>query len=163
MAQITKDLATKLSIELLSKKKEALDKAKNDLSESVRKEHMKSVPKEMKELFEKYPQAFKTVGVVALIGEGFNFQSVGIDNAPIVNGEWSYNLNVTDKRLKPKWDKWERLNNEYKDSKQIIYNTLLSLRTYAKIAEAFPEIANKLVVNKVETLVNITEVRKLIK
>lgn len=163
MTQITKQLAEKLTIQLLAKKHEALLKAKKDLSESVRKEYMKLVPKEMQDLFSKYPHSFKTILNVGLIGEGFNFQSVYFDPAPRIAESHSFNMQVQSKTLKPKWDKWERLNNEYKNSKEIIYNTILSLRTYAKIGDAFPEIADRLVVNKVESLVNISEVRKLIK
>ena len=163
MAQITKELASKLTNELLTKKKEAVKKAKQELSDLVRKEHMKSVPKELRELFDKYPNSFKSTSLVALIGSGFNFQNVHFDDAPSTHGKYSYNMEVKNASIKPKYDKWEKMTKDLRHSEEVIYNTILSLRTYAKIAEAFPEIADKLEVKKVESLVNIVEVRKLIK
>jgi len=152
---ITKAIATEVAGKLLSKQVLEIQTLRKELEYKFDEIYLKTIPKEVVELFKKYPNYFYTRRNFQLSGNGFNWKSVSTSkDLPSING--SFIPNATDAViLLDAINIIDTKKSEYHKLTSEIENALFSLRTYKRVQENFPEafvflpnsISNKLVVN----------------
>lgn len=164
---ISKDIARRIALSLLSKKKEKVDKLKSDFSFKIREMYFKTLPKEVQEFSKKHPTFCKTNSVIKIIGAGWNHEIIGIENCVSTsNGYGQTYLELKEDKaaqLKKQFVAFNDAKKEYDNAVSVIQNTIYSLKSFNKIKESFPEAAELLPEETKKELVNINEVRKMLK
>jgi len=166
MSNITKVLAEQLTTELLKQRQEKVNEAEKELQLAVSESYKSTLPKEVLAFFNsKHSHYMQTISHIYLIGNGLNHNRVILDNVlPKESGV--YNFVVPSKHLSKivsLVNKEIEVREKLKHDQKVIKATILSLRTFAKVKEAFPEIAHLLKEEPKTLLVNIQQVRKLLK
>ena len=158
---ISKVIAESIARQLVAK----FDIEYNNLSEEIvnylKPLVLKTIPTEVAELYKKYPQNFKTIRTVILNSNGFHNDSVSFKEPIPIPPNFNYCEYVYDKDLllpngKPAlskdnythlWKLWEKrksIAEKKETTRKEICNTLLTLKSYKRIQEHFPEIASYL-------------------
>ncbi len=165
MSIITKAIASEVAVKLTAKKQDEIKKLDLKLKEQFEAVYLKSLPKDVVSAFENAPNYFNTSNSVQVSGNGFNWQSLGFTKKMPVLRNCSYQL--SDKEATLFLKKYNEI--EYKKSKcrDLIYeieNALVSLRSYKKISETFPE-AIPFLPEKITTAlaVNISDIQDKLK
>jgi len=152
---ITKTIATEVAEKLLSKQALEIKNLRSKLESTFDEIYLKTIPKEVVELFKKYPNYFRTRSGFQLSGNGFDWKSVtSSKELPCING--SFQPNEKDAVILQKSiNEIDKKKLEYKKLHSEIETALFGLRTYKRVEENFPEafiflpnsISNKLIVN----------------
>lgn len=115
-------------------------------------------PKDVKDLFKKYPVWFYTRTQIQCNGHGFNWEYITTTRPIICNGVSNATLTLTSKisdKLTSAKRKWEKAKDKYSKLKDEAKQALLTLKTFNNIRKELPEAApmlpppmsNALVVN----------------
>ncbi len=138
---LTKEAARKIAY-LLCAKHEAKQKAALKYFEDfVTTEYEKEIPVEIKKLFKKHSKWFNCLSYIQLNGHGFNYQSVSMTkHVPCIANKRYLELSTeTAAQAKKLFNTWQDLHKSYKDLLLEVENALLTLKTFARITERFPE------------------------
>jgi len=161
---ITKTIAAEVAEKLLSKQALEIKNLRNKLESTFDEIYLKTIPKEVVELFKKYPNYFKTRNNFHLSGNGFDWKSItAYKSLPYIN--YAFQPNEKDSIiLHNSINKIDKKKSEYKKLHSEIEIALFGLRTYKRVEENFPE-AFLLLPNKITTslAVNISDLRNKIK
>ena len=117
------------------------DNVQKELSDFLIKTYLDSLPKEVVDLFQKYPRYLDKTVSCRVSGVGINdeYRSLGIA-IPSEDG-WSPTLNLNQKDAKEYLklsDACETAKKKWTNTQEEIYNTLLTLGTHKKIGEVMP-------------------------
>lgn len=163
--RITKQIASDVAKELVAKKSKENGKVWIELCEKIHKSILKTIPKDLLEISEKYPNYIKGSQVVKIIGNGFNHESINISKTfPCT--DWSRIYTPTEEEGK----EWISLFNKYHDERKKISelyrdieNCLYNLKTYKAVEENFPEAYKYLPVKIATSLsINLSDIRQKI-
>lgn len=164
--RITKQIASDVANQLLAKKVKGNNRNWTELSNEVYESVLKTIPKEITELYEKHPSYVRTSQNVRLFGNGFNHENISTPRGfPCI--DYSKTYTPTEKEAAD----WIKLLNDYKDGKDNlrklsseIESALYNLKTYKAVQDNFPE-AYELLPEKVSTSlsVNLSDIRQKIK
>lgn len=145
---IAEKLVAKFNVEI----KELESKRKKYLTDL----YIKTLPKEVLETFEKYPNYFNKESSIRFDTHGFRYKYLDTEPLPFCNKNASdlflpnKKPAITDKDYTYLWDVEVKVN-ALKEKKSKTYNelisTLLQLKSYKRIQEHFPEIASYLPTN----------------
>jgi len=161
MSTITKAIANEVALKLTEKKRANIKKLETTLSSVLHGMILKTIPKEVVELFEKHPKFFGTRSSFQLQGNGWNYKYLNsVKQIPTYNSSFSPNakdsetLTKLDNEVKKERQDYEKLVSE-------IETALFGLRTYKRVQENFPE-AFELLPNKINTSlsVNLSDIRQ---
>ena len=164
MTRITKVVARHIARELTQAKRDAIAKDEETLKEIMTGRYLATVPKLVLDGFKKYPKYFKTDNGLTVIGAGFNHDYISIHASPDkVSGRIALSL-FSGPGNEAIFDQYTKVKDDItklQDLRRDIENSLISLGTYAKIREQFPEAAPYLV-DPVSTAVsiNLDKIRK---
>lgn len=136
---ITKENARLVSIQLTEKIKEDVIN-KRDLFEVALVEAVYStIPKTVLDFGNTYPSYIKKVSNITVEGNGFNYINFSLKTSIIKsNGGFSPSKRQAEVLSKLR-DDWDNSDKEYRKLKEEIQNSLITLRTYNRIKQAFPE------------------------
>ena len=163
--RITKEAACKVADGLTSKKNEQIEKISGEIKAFATEIARKNTPKDILELFDKRSghDWFYTSSSLKMVGNGLNHESVDIHPTP---SDGSFHITVEPNQqqatkmirlLKVR----DILSKQKKELYREIYNAIMSLGTYARITEKFPEAIPFLPTKeKAELAINISDIRK---
>ena len=164
--RITKQIASEVAKELVAKKRKENGKVWIELCESIYESIKKKIPKELIDFSNKYPSYTRMSQIVKLVGNGFNHESINLNNA-FPCRDWSLTYVPTNEE----GEKWIKLFNKYHEQRESISslhrdieNALYNLKTYKAVEENFPE-AYKFLPEKITTSlsINLSDIRQKIK
>lgn len=141
MSRISKDLANQIAIKLTEKSRIAAEQLHKEYRELATEIYEEQTPKEIKDIFKKYPEWFYTRNCISFNGHGFRWENVSTTRPVICNSGSSANLDITAKMataLQASKRKWEKLNEDHKQLQRETETALLNLGTHARIKENFP-------------------------
>lgn len=164
--RITKDIANDIAVKLLLNKGQEISDLKSNLSKKVFDLYNKSIPKEVLEFSKKHPEYFLFTDDVTIYGPGLNGQWVKSERVFKKNKNTSLMLNEKDAVFCKKClDDISDKVSAYHSLKNEIETALYNLRTYAKVAESFPEAIQFLTKTATSTalIVNIDSIRQKLK
>lgn len=156
MSRITNKIAEDVANLMVQSKQEEINLKKEELKEYVTRIYRKSLPKEIMDIYEKYPGYMIHCNLVQLSGKGFNHEYVNIHSSPARKDYYTV-INIDDEdadKVKNLYDHIKDSNKNIKALKRDIENALKNLRTYKKVESEFPE-AFKHLPDKVSTEVSI--------
>jgi len=166
MSNITKILASQLTTELLKQRKEKVNEVTKELQLEITEIYKSTLPKEVLAVFKtKNKQYLNEISYVHLHGSGLNHQLVSfVEWLPSCSNNSTFIVPTKYlNKIVPLVNKEAELKEKLRNDEKVIKATILSLRTFAKVKDAFPEIAHLLKENPKTELVNIQQVRKLLK
>jgi hypothetical protein len=155
MKRITKFLSSEIASKMLSEKKEKLLKLKNEKINLVVDYINSLAPKEIIDMYKKYPDYFNKDSVQVIVCG----KSVGYFNC--LRSKYSYSIDdqkLSDKLLKLE-DRIKKLQDEIKKIKKELEVTIFKFTTYKKLREGFSEAAKFLPDDEKENLpaINISD------
>lgn len=166
---ISKDKSLQFANILLAKKKKKVDELEKFVSNLVRSEYMKTLPKEVLEAFESksLKPYINTTSSVSLVGNGFNWNHIAVERMPHIeqcNTVWQPNKALAE-RIKKHDDNLSTLKKDLKDSRFKLQAAIFGLRTPKRILEVFPELESELgsLEKPTTAIINVKEIRSLIK
>ncbi len=141
MGKISQGTAEKVALEITKPLKEGIAKKEKELGEALAQVLEKEVPKEVAEAYKKYPTWIKSRSGVSLQGHGFSYTGISLyRSVPREKEEYYYNIPAAESKA------IHKLNNElidlekqYKETRETIENTLLTLGTDKRVQETYPE------------------------
>ena len=143
MSIVTKDIANRVSRQIVEPIGKKIEEIEKEMEEYVREIAIKNIPEEILKFYTKHPKYMDSCTRIYCEGVGINdYKVVDIDAIPTNEG-WSktINLNKIDAGKVVKWDnKIDDLSDKKTTTKNEIYHPLLNLRTYKKVQEALPEV-----------------------
>lgn len=164
MSRITNEMAEQIAKAMTSEKLEAIKKLESEISEKTREEVLKTIPKEVKDFFKKFPEWTQRDGSVRLNGNGCDHERVRVETVPSKNNGTVYHnpSNEFASEILKLINKRDKLKNDLSTLKKSIENALKQLRTFKKIREAFPEAAEFLPKDNAPMLpcINLDVIRK---
>lgn len=165
--KISKQLAEDLAKMLTLKKDKAIEKAKKGLTDFAEKIYLKSIPKEVMAMFEKYPSYIKKTNYLYISGKGLNHESVYLSKS--FPSKESVAFQPTEKEcdnFRRLIDNSENLRNKKRELINQTEAALITLSTSKRVSEQFPELMdylNKLDNGKLTPVANIEELKKELK
>lgn len=157
MSRITNKIAEDVANLMVQSKQEEINLKKEELKEYVTRIYRKSLPKEILNIYEKYPEYMIHCSSVQLTGKGFNHEYVNIHSSPARKDYYTV-INIKEEedinKIRNLYDHIKESNKNIKVLKLDIENALKNLRTYKKVESEFPE-AFKHLPNKVSAEVSI--------
>ena len=165
---ISKNKATEVATQLLSKKKQVVNDSLEKFSEYVYECWHKSLPVQVRDCFRDYPEHFNSGSTMYLNGNGFNHFGFNTPKGKyaIYKGTACYVqlLPKEAEKAKQLQNDWIDKNKEYSNNVIKIEAALFSLRSFKAIEKHFPE-AMKYLPNVVknEVAINFDELRQIIK
>ena len=140
MSTVTKAIATEVAIKLVAKKKEAIEKLEKELKSLTVDAYKKTVPKEVLDVFEKYPDYIRTSTYCSLSGHGWDWQILKFGvTLPKKNNSGTQFDAKTSEKLRKLFDKIQADSTKMRKTLHEIEVTLFNLRTYKRVEENFPE------------------------
>lgn len=137
--RVSKYQASLVAKKMTEKKKEEMLKLNREFMQSVTDEYKKTVPNEVLQLFEKYPNYFDRVRGTYLNGHGFNREYVELTvRYPDSGSSIELTAKLAEKLMGMK-HKADNAKKEYNDLVSELEIALFNLRTYAAIEKAIPE------------------------
>ena len=164
MSRITKQIAENVAIELTKKNALEIKELKADLDSKFTEIYLKTVPKEVLQLFEKYPDYLETRSSMQISGNGFQYQSLSLNKSfPSENHIFLPNEKDA-KRLLSLVNEISDKKSEHSKLKQEVSALLFNLKTYNRVNSEFPE-ASPFLPKSVSTalMVNISDLREKLK
>lgn len=138
---VTRTIAEEVAIKMVEPIIERIKEKKAEMHKMADEVVKASLPKEVKECFEKYPNYFRTANSVTLVNGKLETR-VKCSSFPPNGNDWYPYINCPNKIS----EKIKLLDLEVEDAKKdrektenSIVSTLLSLRTFKKVKECFPE------------------------
>lgn len=166
---ISKEKSLQFANILLAKKQKKVNELEKFVSNLVRTEYMKTLPKEVLKAFEDAILApyINTVSAISLVGNGFNWNHKSVEKMPKAKGTnsvWQPSKQVAE-RIKKHDNSLDALKKDLKDSRAKLQLAIFGLRTPKRILEVFPELESELgSLEKPQTaVINVKEIRSLIK
>lgn len=167
MSRITKTLAQEVADKMTATRRETIRLKKSFYKESIYNEIRKTIPKDVLDFFEKYPQYTETSQSIRISGNGFNYEYEVIDKElPSKRGQ---NFQYTPseeiaKSLLEKKNEIEKLKIETESLRKEIESTIFNLKTYKYVQENFPEAFEYFPTQKITTALslNISDLRNRI-
>jgi len=142
MGKISQDTAYNVSKKIVEPINKKMIEIEKQIGELCREYYLKTIPEDIKKMYEKNSEWMHTLTSVYLKSEGFNNRNVSIKGCPN-NSSYGYKeLPLTKEQAKAlhKLDEQkEKLSNKYKTTQREIKATLLALGTTKRIAAQFPE------------------------
>lgn len=143
MAKVTKTIAAQVAEKITAKLKEKIKDVEKEMQVAVTEMMINRVPKEVMEVFKKYPNYMHIRKSVSLNSSGYQYRGVTLtQEIPVLNGN-SYINEMTKKEVAP-LDKIEQrksvLEDKYRRTYQEIESTLIGLGTYKRVQKQFPEL-----------------------
>jgi len=164
MSRITKQIAENVAAQLTRKKNTEISSLKKELENKFSEIYLKTVPKEVLQLFEKFPDYVKTRRGLQCTGNGFEWQTLDFNKElPAYKNCFSPDELDAKELLE--------LANKIKDKKQELFklkaeieNVVFNLRTFKRVEIEFPE-AVPFLPTTVSTalMVNISDLRNKLK
>lgn len=138
---ITKDHANIIAKEMVKKMNEKIRLKEEDLSQYITEQYNATLPKDVLSLFNQYPNYFRKAGRVLLKGNGLNS---GFNLLKSVCAVSDYQIALQPdpaaaKIISKSLSEIEKLETKRNQLKVQIEQTLLSLKTYKRIEDQFPE------------------------
>lgn len=136
---ITKENAKVVSAQLTEKIKENV-KNKRDLFEVALIGVIHStIPKDVLDFGATHPSYIRKVSNVTVEGNGFNYINFTF-KTPIIKSNNGFSPSAKQAEILSKLrDDWDNSDKEYRKLREEIQNSLITLRTYNRIKQAFPE------------------------
>jgi len=169
MSRITKAITEEVAIKMTVKNAEEIEVLKKELNDKAIEFHIANTPKEILEMYAKYPSYFKRATQFRL-GSDFSYKYVESSVKLPYEGDSCFNnnyINFTNKeetKLVKLHYKIIDAEKALKDLRQDIKIALYSMRTYAKVEKEFNE-AFKFLPKKIITAVSVDlgSIRKKLK
>lgn len=164
MSRITKDIASDIAKKLVQKKRDAVNKLNSEFAKKASEFYVKTLPEKVVKAFEDevLKKYIDTTTSIRLSGHGWNYQYVPLDK-PYPNNSKSVQ-HFTPKQMEillKMYNDHSTADNEVKNLKSKIEIALYNLKTYARVAEAFPEAVSHLPTNSTTAVsVNVSDIRK---
>jgi hypothetical protein len=166
--RITKEQAERTAKLMTEKKSMQLRQMNLSFSAKIRELKANETPKEVLEVYEKYPNYFNRTTSVYLRGVGFNTDYVNIVSIPYKNDSYfeiTKEMGATE--LLKEFNKIQQLDKDIQSLRLEIETALYStLKTYKRVQESFPEALQylpKLNNDKTALVVNLSSLRDKIK
>lgn len=136
---ITKENAKLVSAQLTEKIKENVS-TKKDLFEFALVEAIYStIPKAVLDFGNTHPSYIKKVSNITVEGNGFNYINFSLKTS-IIKSNTGFSPSVKQAEVLSKLrNDWDNSDKEYRKLREEIQNSLITLRTYNRIKQAFPE------------------------
>jgi len=164
MSIISQTKAEQIAKELLAKKAKNVAALKTAFQKLVYDEYMKTIPLDVRKFLLKHKEYTNTNSSLRLIGNGFDHLHVTMPSSVPISQYSSYQPDSkTATKLVAAHNAHEKAEKEHRNAVSTVTATLVSLKSFAKIREHFPEAAPFLPEPTKTELVNISEVRKLVK
>jgi hypothetical protein len=141
MSRITKEIAENVTKELLSKKVEKKSELLKEIGAITRQELILSIPMKVMELFSQPEEKrfFQTESSVYLM----DFSRLRVSFSPIPKSDGNYYYKFTNEETRKKvgvlYKKYIALEKQINQLEDEIKHSLLSLKTFKRIEEQFPE------------------------
>lgn len=164
MSRVTKQIAESVAIELTKKNALEIKELKADLDNKFTEIYLKTVPKEVLQLFEKYPDYVETRSSMQMSGNGFQYQSLSLNKSfPAKNHVFLPNEKDA-KMLLLLVNEISDKKSEHSKLKQEVSALLFNLKTYNRVNSEFPEATPFLPKTVTSALmVNISDLREKLK
>lgn len=164
MSRITKQIAQEVAEKLTEKQVLEINKMESDIKDQFTEIYLKTVPKEILDLFEKHPKYFETRSNFQIHGNGFQFERLCINNK-YPSKQYLFSMNEKDsEKMMILFNKLSDKKKELSKFKIEIEALIFGLRTYAKVNSEFPEASPflpKTISNSL--MVNISDLREKLK
>lgn len=165
MSTITKTIAEDVSVKLMEKQNKKLVEYKNEIQELITQEYEKTIPENALAFFKSNPEFCKSTSSLTLIKNGFNYERVILSRKLPCKADGYFT--PEDKAISKirKWiDSISDKQKEYEKLKQEVYNAILSLKTYNRVKDNFPE-AYEFLPEKINTslAINISDIQSKLK
>lgn len=146
MSNITKDLAIRIARDLTSGKEDEIKKLKESLQSQVTDIYLKTIPVEVINFFEKNPSYTQGAHQIRILNTTWDFRYLTIKGkVPCSGGEARVTFDPkTDGKLLKIQNNIELKQEQLKQLRRKIESGLLSLRTFKRVRENFPEAAEYL-------------------
>lgn len=142
---ISKEQARIIAEKMCDKKLAAFEKAKLNVSKVVTELRKKEIPQNVLRFFKKHPGYFQRSTEIRFEGHGLSFTYLTMtESLPYQRNRLLHLTSDTANKIKDALKARDKAEEEYKGLKSEISTALLSLRTYKRITEAFPEAAKHL-------------------
>lgn len=164
MSRITKQIAENVAIKLTEKQAKEIKDLQSELKDKFTEIYLKTIPKEVLDLFKKHPDFMETRSSMQLQGNGFNYQYIGLNASyPCKNHVFTPSPQDAKILLSQINDVYNK-KSELSKLKLEIETLVFGLRTYAKVKSEFPEAAPFLPkATSTALMVNISDLRKKLK
>lgn len=164
--RITKSIAEYVAKQMVLEKKRLLQEKQDALKAICTGMYKRQIPKEVFKLWEKNSTWLRSTNSVRLNGNGFSYEYQDIDELP-KNGNRDpflvFENNEAEKILSAR-NEIQKINNEIRSLQSEIEQALLSLVTYKRISENFPEAIPFLPkIQKASLVVDLSNLRNKIK
>lgn len=138
---ITKTHADTIAKEMVKKMTDKIQLKKVELSQYITDQYNATLPKDVLNLFNQYPNYFKRAGTVLLKGNGLN-SGYYLSKSVCAVSDYQVALQpepAAAKIISKSLNEIEKLETKRNQLKVQIEQTLLSLKTYKRIEDQFPE------------------------
>lgn len=149
--RITKSEANSISQTIATKKYgQKIKDLKAQLKEKATAEFRKTVPANVLDIFDNHPESAKYIkrnNSVKFFGNGFNHEYMEVDSTPSSGSDRYGNPETIEPRkttapaIKKLYDKLKKLEKDRKDLANQLEQAFISLNTYKKIKDQFPELS----------------------
>lgn len=142
---ISKEQARQIAEKLCERKLSAFNNAKANLEKVVTAIRKKQIPLSVMKAFKEHPKWARTGSYISFSGHGISYQGVTMTESLPHTGNNVLDLtSESADKIKVLIKAKERAKEEYDELKSEISTALLTLRTYKRITESFPEAAKHL-------------------
>lgn len=149
--RITKVLAEEVSRKLTAKMQEEVDQLADQIKTKATAIVIAGIPDEVYNLFKKYPRYFDPKGYASFAGNGLNYNHFDLtEDLPIADNCISVNK-ADGRELVKLSDERSKKTKALRELRSEIVSSLLSLGSFAKIKQAFPEASAYLPENPTST------------
>lgn len=167
MNNISRSLAESITRKLLAKKTETVEALEESFNNRVRELFMNSLPTYIQDMPNNLTGYLNTTTNVKIFGEGFSHDIVYVNPPVPHDGEgWHVILKVVGRvasTLSSQHVKATVARKSLKEASEKVLATIMSLKTKAKIVAAFPETETFFPEQQKTEMINIENVRKLLK
>lgn len=163
--RITKELANNIARGLLKTKTDEISEFSKSIREYATEIYKRQIPENVLKLFKSNKEYINTSCSVRLIGNGFNYDYQAIDELPstLTHPHLVFTNEEAEKLLSMRY-RLEALKKDREELKKEVEQTLISLGTYKRVSENFPEAIPFLPkVKNAEIVVDLTKLREKIK
>jgi len=167
--RISKEKSAKLANILLKSKQEKLQNDKKEVAEKIYNYLYGNLNEKLKEAFENeiINKYLIKSDVVYLVGNGFNYKQISLYKSLPTTSQYN-GLRITlegdfSKKIQKKYQEIDKKEKDIKEAYLKLSNSIYSLGTEKRILEVFPELQSEFEVKKTSEIINIKELRNLIK
>jgi len=144
-SRITKELSGKIAQELTKPHRAELQSLKDEMGKKLTKIVLKKIPKDILNIFEKYPNYFEKKTWVNLHSSGRKYGQYKMTReVPVKNNTYNFSVELTNSefsKLESLQNKIEEIEKSNKELKEKLKSIIYTLRSYKNIEESLPEAA----------------------